>query len=142
MILAPSQLFDIRRSLFQWSGRKCTILLPCQNSLPPTAVQYFFIPILLTFLRCFLLILQSERGTGSTMMKDGEYLTRAWCLSIEIEKTSTVWWAFGCFLFDRIANITVRYQQEKLVPLSRGCLFVTILPSTFVQDLAIPTIMY
>ena len=46
----------------------------------------FFLLFLLIFLRCFSLILRTGQGTGSTMVKDGECLTRAWCLSIDIEK--------------------------------------------------------
>ena len=37
----PITNVTIRRSLFQWSEKKCIILLPCQNSLSPTHTQPF-----------------------------------------------------------------------------------------------------
>ena len=79
----PITNVTIHRSLFQWSEKKFMILLPCQNSLSPTHTQPFIPTISTNIPTLSSLILRIGATIGSTMVKDGECLTRAWSLSIK-----------------------------------------------------------
>ena len=118
----PVTNVNIHRSLFQWSWRKCMIIRPCQNSLitlkcysflprffpsEPLSVSSIYFPYLVsytTFTQLF----------DRDWINHGEWLTRAWRLSIEIGKTSSDWWAYRINLLDWTIKLAVRSLSNEI----------------------------